>query len=191
MRLAVEELDAHVDDRMPLRAAGGERIARALLDGRDVRARHRAADDRVDELEAAPRRQRRDPQLHHRELAVAARLLLQLALDLRVAGDGLAVGHGRGRRRDVHAEDAGETLDATATCVSPRPRSTVWPPVRSMTRVGSSATRRVSEVISFSSSDCVAGARLTANTGSRRRQRDRTGGAVRSASRAASPRATP
>ena len=41
------------------------------------------------------------------------------------------------------------------------------PPARSMTSVGSSATSRVSASDSFSSSDCEAGVRLTANTGAR------------------------
>ena len=111
MRLAVVQLDAHVDDRMALRAARREGVAGALLDGRDVRARHGAADDRIDELEPAAGRERADPQLHDRELAVPAGLLLELALRLRGSRDRLAVGDGRGPGRHVHPENAREPLD--------------------------------------------------------------------------------
>ena len=50
--LAVVALDPHVDDGEAVHAAGGHRLLDALLHRRDVVARDRAADDRVDELEA-------------------------------------------------------------------------------------------------------------------------------------------
>ena len=59
-----------------------QHLAHALLDGGNELAGNGAADDVVDELEAAPRAQRRDAQKHLAELAGAAGLLLVAVMAL-------------------------------------------------------------------------------------------------------------
>ena len=111
MVLAVVALDAHVDDREAVGAAGGHRLLDALLDGRDVVARDGAADDRVDELEPGAALQRADAQVGDRVLPVAAGLLLDLALGVAGADDRLAVRHRDVFGLDVHAELARQSLE--------------------------------------------------------------------------------
>ena len=79
----------------------------ALLDRGDELAGDRAADDLVDELEAAAALERLDPHERDAELAVTAGLLLVLALGLGLVRDGLAV-------RDLHV--LGLDLDAELRC---------------------------------------------------------------------------
>ena len=83
--LAVDERDPHVDHRVAVHAAAGHRLLDALGHGRDVAAADGAADDLVDELEALAALERLDLDAGHRELAVAAGLLLVLALGRRPA----------------------------------------------------------------------------------------------------------
>ena len=82
MVLAVEARDLHVDDGEAEHAAVLHRLGDALLDRGDELARDRAADDLVDELEAAAALERLDPHERHAELPVTAGLLLVLALGL-------------------------------------------------------------------------------------------------------------
>ena len=85
MVLAVEARDLHVDDGEAEHAALLHRLVHALLDRGDELAGDRAADDLVDELEAAAALERLDAHERDAELPVAAGLLLVLALGLGVA----------------------------------------------------------------------------------------------------------
>ena len=140
--LAVEALDADVDDGEAVDAAVAHRLLDALLDRGDELAGDRPADDLVDELEAGPAVEGLDPQPRHAELAVAAGLLLVLALGLGLAGDGLAVGDPDVLGVDVARRTcAARRSRATARCVSPVPCSSVWwvSSLRSSTSAGSSS----------------------------------------------------
>ena len=75
---AVDQRHRDVDHREAERAVL-ERVDDALLDRRDVIARHHAAGDLVLELEAGAARQRLDVEHDVAELAVAAGLLLVAA----------------------------------------------------------------------------------------------------------------
>ena len=109
-----------------------------------------------------------DAQLHDRELAVTAGLLLELALRLR----GLARssrGTRPGRGRWSHARRARARAARRRRRRGSRRARAGWSR-RRLGRSGaseSSASSRASAVDSFASSDCVAGARLTAYTGCR------------------------
>ena len=90
--LAVDERDLDVDHRVAGLDAGPERLLDALGDGGDELARHGAALDLRDELEALAG-VRLDVDVDDAELARAAGLLDEAALDLvRRAADRLAVG---------------------------------------------------------------------------------------------------
>ena len=162
MRLAVEQLDAHVDDGVALRPAGGERVARALLDGRDVGARHRAAHDGVDELEPAAG----GSGLTRSCTTANWPWPPDCFLSLPSARAGFAIvsryATGAGPVVTCTPSTRASRSTATATWVSPSPRRIVSPPARSIRSVWSSASSRASAVESFASSDCVAGVRLTA-----------------------------
>ena len=75
---AVDQRDREIDHREAERAVL-ERVDDALLDRRDVIARHHAAGDLLLELEAGAARQRLDLEHHVAELAVTAGLLLVAA----------------------------------------------------------------------------------------------------------------
>src|SRR6185369_15853272 len=90
--LAVVDHYPHVDHRIAGDGAGGEHFAHALFHGRDELARNRAALDLVEELEAAPARQRLDAQVDLAELAGTAALLLVPVVAFRWRRDGFAVG---------------------------------------------------------------------------------------------------
>jgi hypothetical protein len=75
VRLAVDQGDLEVDHRVSGDDAALELGTDALLHGRDVVVRHRAAHHLVDELEACSARQRFHLDVAHRVLAVAAGLL--------------------------------------------------------------------------------------------------------------------
>ena len=79
---AVVQRHPDVDDGIAGEDALVQRLAHALLDRGNVLARDDAADDLVDELEAAAARQRLDLEPRVAELAAAAGLLLELALRL-------------------------------------------------------------------------------------------------------------
>ena len=126
MVLAVVALDAYVDDREAMGAAGGHRLFDSLLHGPHVVAWDRTADDRVDELEPGAALQRADPQVGDGVLTVTTGLLLDLALGIAGADHGLAIRH-----TDVFGVDCTPNLrasrsSATARWVSPAPLSTVW-----------------------------------------------------------------
>jgi hypothetical protein len=93
---AVDELHLEVDHREAGDDARAHDRQEALLDARDVLLRDRAADDLGLEAEARALLVRLHDQLHAGELARAAGLLLVGVVDLRPAGDRLAVGHLRG-----------------------------------------------------------------------------------------------
>src|SRR5438034_332446 len=98
----VVESHPEVDDRVAGVDPFLHAVADALLGGRDVVARHRAAEDVVHELEAAPARQRLDPEPDVAVLAAAARLLLVLALPLGAPLDRLLVRDARREQVHVH-----------------------------------------------------------------------------------------
>ena len=92
-----------------------ERVDDALLDRRDVVARHHAAGDLVLELEAGAARQRLDLEHDVAELAVAAGLLLVAAALRDRLADGLAIAdRSAGRVDDRHREAIGEPLGGDA-----------------------------------------------------------------------------
>src|SRR5262249_57137812 len=93
---AAEQRDTNVDDGVAGERPLDHRLADALLDRRDEVARDHPADDLVDELEAGASRQRLDLEVGIGELTVAAGLLLEPALRLCPALDGLLVVY-RGR----------------------------------------------------------------------------------------------
>jgi hypothetical protein len=74
--------DLHVDHRVAGQHAVGQRVFDALLDRRDELARHHAALDGVDELEALARLLRLDLQHDVAVLALAAGLAHELAFDV-------------------------------------------------------------------------------------------------------------
>ena len=101
--LPSKHVTSHVDDGEAEHAAVLHRLDDALLHRGDELTGDRAADDLVDELEAAAALERLDPHERHAELPVPAGLLLVLALGLGLVGDRLAV-------RDLHV--LGLDLDA-------------------------------------------------------------------------------
>ena len=111
MVLAEMEDDAHVLDGVAGEHAFGEGLAHALLDGRDVLVRDRAADDGVHELEprAALARLHLEPDLA--ELAVPAALFLMAVIGRRRDRDGFLVRDARRLGRDADAEPAAEPVE--------------------------------------------------------------------------------
>src|SRR5439155_13154080 len=101
---AVEEPHLRVHQGFAGDNAGGRRLAYALLNGRDVLAWHRTADDLVLELDARATLQRLQLQPDVPVLALAAGLAHPAPLDLGVAQDRLAVGH-------LRTADAGFDLE--------------------------------------------------------------------------------
>src|SRR6185503_4090090 len=89
---SVEQRDLDVDHGIPGVDAGLERLLDPLVDGLDVLARDRAADDLVDELVARALLGRLDPDDRVAVLALAAGLADMTATALRRATDRLAVG---------------------------------------------------------------------------------------------------
>ena len=98
-----------IDHREAGEHARAEHRFEALLDARDVFLRHRAADDLVLELEALARLVRLDDDLHARELAGTAGLLLVGVIDGDRLGDLLAIGHLR--RADIGVDLVGALED--------------------------------------------------------------------------------
>src|SRR4051794_37156119 len=110
MELAVDELTAAVDVRVPGANAVGEGLLDALLDGRDELDRHRPTADLRDEVEALAGG-RLDVDVDDAVLARAAGLADEAALDLLGgAADGLAVG-------DLRAADVGLDVELAAHAV--------------------------------------------------------------------------
>src|SRR5207245_11691831 len=101
------ESDDRVAGQDPLLHA----VAHAFFGGRDVVARHGAAEDVVHELEAAPARQGLDAEPDVAVLAAPARLLLVLALPLGAPLDRLLVRDPRPQPAHVHALLALHALD--------------------------------------------------------------------------------
>ncbi len=99
---AVVERDLEVHHRVAGEDPALHAVAHALLDRRDEVARDGAAEDVVDELEAAAARERLDAEPGVAVLAAPARLLLVLALHLGAALDRLLVGDARGQH--VHVD---------------------------------------------------------------------------------------
>ena len=99
---AVEDRRLEVHHRVAGEEPAHPRFLDALLDGRHVLARDRAAEDVVDELEIAAARQRLDPDLAVAELSVAAGLLLVASVRLGRRGDRLAIRNPR--RLEVHLD---------------------------------------------------------------------------------------
>ena len=95
----------------PERPAGLLGFGDTLFDCGNEVARDHAADDRVDELVAGAALLRLDAQPRHRELPVAAALLLELALGLGGAGDRLPVGDAHFVGVDLDAELARQLLE--------------------------------------------------------------------------------
>ncbi len=155
MRLAVDERHPDVDHRV----AGGDALlhlgADALLDAGDELARHRAADDLVDELEPGAR-------------AAAARPRCRTTANWPWPPDCLTSrpwplpGPAKVSRSDTRTGTESTATpyrlrsrsSSTSTCASPMHHSTSWlvSALRSSRMVGSSATRRPRPVASLSSS---------------------------------------
>ena len=108
---AVEQPHAHALDRIAGEHARLHRLAHALLDRRDERARDHAALDLVDELEALADRQRLDLDVAVAELTATARLLLVAPVRARATADRLLVGHARRLERDLDAEAIAKPVD--------------------------------------------------------------------------------
>ena len=132
MVFALVALDPHVDDGEAVQAAGRHGLGDAALDGGDVVARDRPADDRVDELAALATCRGADPQLRDGVLPVPARLLLDLALDVGRSRDRLPERDPDRLGLDVHAELSREPFERDGDvrvadpaqhglCVLPRP----------------------------------------------------------------------
>ena len=101
---AIEYRDFHIDDGIARDHAGLHRFLDALVHGGNVFARHRAADDAVDELVALALRQRLELQPHMAVLAAAAGLANELALGFDRAAQGFAI-------RDLRLADIGFDLE--------------------------------------------------------------------------------
>ena len=110
MIAAVVELGAQARHREARQNALDEVLAQALFDRRNEVARHRAADDCIDELEIRARLGGGELNPHVAELAVAAALLLVAALHLNRLADGLAVGNLRVLEHGFRAELALQLL---------------------------------------------------------------------------------
>src|SRR3981189_3275669 len=106
---AVGQLHRHVDPREAERPML-EAVDHALLDRRNVVARHHAAGDLLLEREAGAARERLDVDHNVAELAMTARLLLVPATLGDRFADRLAVADARGATLDRHAEAIGEPL---------------------------------------------------------------------------------
>src|SRR5581483_7539877 len=91
--LAVDQRDLEIDHREAGKDARSQNRFETLLDARDELLGHRAADDLVFELEAGARRQRLSDDLHGRELASAASLLLVRVVDGHLPAAPLTIGH--------------------------------------------------------------------------------------------------
>ena len=101
-----------IDHRVAGQHAAAQGFLHAFIDGRDELARHHAALDRIDELEAFTGLERFERQHHVAVLAASARLLDELALDIRDGFlDRLAVRHLRLADRRFHAEFAAHAID--------------------------------------------------------------------------------
>ena len=107
---AVVEVDLDVDDGIACQHAARERLGRALLDGRDVLARHAAAEDCLSECIAGAGLLRANLQPDIAVLAMAAALLLVLALHLDALADCLAVCDARLMQLELDAELALELV---------------------------------------------------------------------------------
>ena len=103
MILAVEQPDAEVDHRISREITAAPRILNALLNGGDVLARNRAAENLVDEFEVGAARQRLDLDLAIGELTMTARLLLVAAVRVGRFGDRFAIRHLRRMKDDLDA----------------------------------------------------------------------------------------
>src|SRR5688572_3218635 len=111
MELAIHEFDPDVDDREPVEPALVHCLQDSLLDRGDELARDGAADDGVDELEAAAAGDGIHLDVGDAELPVPATLLLVLSLGLRMTRDGLAVGDLHVFGVEVDAELPSEALE--------------------------------------------------------------------------------
>src|SRR5690606_1460887 len=132
---AVEALGLEVDHRV----AGEDALLRRLLDPlvhrRDELAGDHAADDRVRDHVAGPARQRLQADVAVAVLAVAARLLLVLALPLRLLADRLAVRDARRLGRDLDAVLVLQPLDLHVEVQLAEPADDRLPELRVVTAV--------------------------------------------------------
>ena len=165
---AVEQRDLDVDHRVAGDDAVFHLLLHALVDGRNVFARHDAADDLVDELVAGARLLRLDAQHDVAVLAAAAGLAHELAFLLDRFANRLAVG-------DLRLADVGLDLELArmrstmmSRCSSPMPEMIVCPDSSSVcTRNdGSSFASFCSAMPIFSWSALVFGSTATEITGS-------------------------
>ena len=108
MEFAVVERDAQSDDRKAGRAAAGHGLFDAVSHGIDELARDRPTDDRVDELEGFVGLDGFHLQVHHRELAVSAGLLLQSTFAVASRTNRFVVLDVGRRSRHVHVESTSQ-----------------------------------------------------------------------------------
>src|SRR5205085_8789298 len=81
--LAIDQPDAEIDDRISGEVPAEPGVLNPFLDGGDVLARNRPAEDLVDKFEVGAARQRLDLDLAVGELAVTAGLLLVTSMRVR------------------------------------------------------------------------------------------------------------
>ncbi len=110
MRLAVEQRDPDVDQRIPGGDPAGGLRPHALFHGRDELPGHRAAHHLVDELDARTARQRLDADLADRELAVPAGLFDMASAAGGRLTEGLPQRHLVRHRVDLHAVAGAQPL---------------------------------------------------------------------------------
>ena len=127
VELAVVALDPHVDDGEAVDAAGGHRLLDAALHRRDVLLRDRAADDRVLELGAVAATLGLTRRLATAYWPWPPDCFLTLpsasAVPVIVSRYGTRTSSVSTFTPNLRASRS----SATVTCVSPQPRSTVWP----------------------------------------------------------------
>src|SRR5262245_11118090 len=107
---AVVERGPHVYHRVTGQHTRLERLAHALLGRPDKFARHRTADNAIDEFEALAPLQRLDADPHIAVLTAAAGLAYKAALGLCRRGDGLAIGHLRAADVGLHLKFTEHTV---------------------------------------------------------------------------------
>src|SRR5499427_9647699 len=91
VKLSGDQVDRHIDDRKADRTAA-QRLNDPFLDGRDIVARDRAADDAVGKSETGAAGHRLDFDRNIGELAVSAALALEAGMLLAAASDRLLIG---------------------------------------------------------------------------------------------------
>ena len=192
MRLAADQADPDVDQRVTGRDAALHLGPDALLHARDELPWHRAAHHPVDELEPGPGRQGLDLDVADGVLAVPAGLL-----DVPAVPGGAARGTSPAARpgpaRSPPRRRAGRAAAPAAPPGAPRPshQTTIWwvPAFASTRTVGSSATSRARPCDSLSSSVLVRA--VTARRQQRLRHRPRLHQRRARPGRTACPRSRP